>query len=374
MKIIINEELKALLPPLTSDEYKTLEESIIENGCREPLIVWNDILIDGHNRFEICSKHNIDYQIKEIHAENIDEVKVWIIDNQKGRRNLTDGWKFELAQVKKEILLKQGREKQKETLMRGNSAPVLSIIDKTEHNTRDEIASELGWSTGKVAIADKVWKEAKPEIKEKIKNGEVTFNQAYTDIKREKKKEEIKQKQIEQSKNYKNVKMPDKIYRIIYADPPWKYNDKQEISSLGGAGKHYLTMTINEICNMKLPKINDDAVLFLWVTAPLLEDVFKIINAWGFKYKAQFIWDKIQHNMGHYNSVRHEILLICTKGSCTPDNKKLYDSVQSIKKTEHSRKPDEFRNIIDTLYPYGNRIELFARTKTENWDAWGNEL
>ena len=77
--------------------------------------------------------------------------------------------------------------------------------------------------------------------------------------------------------------------------------------------------------------------------------------------------------MGCYNSVRHEILLIATKGSCTPDNSELIDSVQSIERTKHSEKPEEFRQIIETLYKYGNKIELFARNKIEGWDVYGNE-
>jgi len=84
------------------------------------------------------------------------------------------------------------------------------------------------------------------------------------------------------------------------------------------------------------------------------------------------VWDKIKHNMGHYNSVRHEFLLICTRGSCTPDVVKLYDSVQAIERTEHSKKPEEFRAIIDTLYTHGNKIELFARQPADGWEVWGN--
>jgi len=80
--------------------------------------------------------------------------------------------------------------------------------------------------------------------------------------------------------------------------------------------------------------------------------------------------------MGHYNSVRHEFLLLATKGSCTPDNNILFDSVQTIKRNNnHSEKPIEFMNIIDKLYIYGNKIELFSRQiKKDNWFGWGNEL
>ena len=160
-------------------------------------------------------------------------------------------------------------------------------------------------------------------------------------------------------------------YQIIYADPPWSYNDKQNIEVLGGAVKHYTTMPLEDICALPVPAA-DNAVLFIWVTSPLLEDVFKVISAWGFKYKSSFVWDKVAHNMGHYNSVRHELLLIATKGSCTPDVPKLFDSVVSIERTEHSRKPKEFRDMIDTLYPKGERLEMFAREAPDGWDVWGN--
>ena len=164
-------------------------------------------------------------------------------------------------------------------------------------------------------------------------------------------------------------------YQIIYADPPWSYNDKQNTKMLGGAIKHYQTMSIKQLCNLPIKELTEkDAVLFIWVTSPLLEAVFEIIKAWGFKYKSSFVWDKISHNMGHYNSVRHELLLIATKGKCTPQVRKLFDSVVSEARTEHSKKPQVFRDIINTIYPNGKRIELFARQKTEGWDVWGNEV
>lgn len=175
------------------------------------------------------------------------------------------------------------------------------------------------------------------------------------------------------------IDLPPKKYRILYADPPWKYNDSGaigETDNYGRAERHYPTMSITELCALSVKELADDnAVLFLWTTSPLLEECFAVIKAWGFQYKTSFVWDKVAHNFGHYNSVRHEFLLVCTRGSCTPDNPKLFDSVQSIEKTRtHSEKPEEFRNIIDTLYPHGRRIELFARRPAPNWDIWGNEI
>lgn len=163
-------------------------------------------------------------------------------------------------------------------------------------------------------------------------------------------------------------------YRVIYADPPWSYGGSMN-ETYGTADKHYPTMSLEDLCIMPVPDITEDnAVLFLWVTSPLLEDAFKVINAWGFKYKASFVWDKVKHVMGHYNSVRHELLLICTKGSCVPENMKLFDSVYEEERTEHSKKPEFFREVIDTIYPSGKRIELFARRPVEGWETYGNQV
>ena len=162
------------------------------------------------------------------------------------------------------------------------------------------------------------------------------------------------------------------VYKIIYADPPWKY---QQYGVSASALKHYPVMSIEELCNMELPKIENNAVLFLWTTAPMFKKTFEVIEAWGFEYKAQYVWDKVKHVMGHYNSVRHELLLICTRGNCTLENKKLFDSVQVIEKTKkHSEKPEKFREIIDINYPSGKRIELFARKKVKGWDSWGKDI
>lgn len=225
-------------------------------------------------------------------------------------------------------------------------------------------------------------KENNPEAFDAVKRGDKTITEVKKELNREKlhqKKQEYQQRLTEKKDNNFKVDIfnTKESFRVIYADPAWSYNDKQDTPQLGGAAKHYDTMSISQLCALPVSSISQkESVLFLWVTSPLLEDAFKVINAWGFKYKTSFIWDKVKHNMGHYNSVRHEILLISTKGNCTPDNKKLYDSVQSIERNNiHSEKPIEFLNIIDDLYNFGNRIELFCRKiKKENWYGWGNEL
>jgi N6-adenosine-specific RNA methylase IME4 len=166
---------------------------------------------------------------------------------------------------------------------------------------------------------------------------------------------------------------PVERYRILYADPPWDYGAHAQPDYQTEQRDHYAVMTVEELCDLPVKEwTEDNAVLFIWVTSPILERSFEVIKAWGFTYKASFVWDKIKHNMGHYNSVRHELLLICTRGACQPDKQTLFDSVQSIERGKHSVKPVEFYDIIETLYTHGKKLELFAREARDGWASYGH--
>jgi N6-adenosine-specific RNA methylase IME4 len=169
-------------------------------------------------------------------------------------------------------------------------------------------------------------------------------------------------------------KLPEGKFQVVYADPPWKYGNSMP-EYFKEQANHYPLMNVSDVADMPIRGIVDkNAVLFLWVTSPILEESFRVIESWGFEYKTSFIWDKIKHNMGHYSSVRHEILLLCIRGSYPIQNKKLYDSVLSLERTEHSKKPDYYYEMIEDLYPNSNKIELFARTKRAGWRVYGNQL
>jgi N6-adenosine-specific RNA methylase IME4 len=379
--IRINEKFKSLIPALSSDEFMQLEANCIREGIRDAIIIWQGVIIDGHNRYEIATKHGLKYKTEEKVFESENDVKEWMINNQFGRRNLSNYQRSVLALQLEEVFREKAKEKQKES---GGAVKQISAEPPIE--TRKELAKVANVSHDTIAKVKKIEAVATPEVKAQLSTGEISINQAYQEIKKEEKKEHLEQKKkeyierIEKNKNndFKvDIFNTDKKFRVIYADPAWSYNDKQNTPQLGGASKHYNTMSISELCELPVKEVSEiDSILFLWVTSPLLEDAFKVINSWGFKYKTSFIWDKVKHNMGHYNSVRHEILLVCTKGSCTPDNKILHNSVQRIERNDnHSEKPIEFINIIDELYSYGNKLEMFCRKiKKEGWFGWGNEL
>ena len=380
----IKDEFKKLIPALSVEEFKQLEQNCLAEGIREKIITWNGFIIDGHNRFEIATRWNLEYESESKRFKDENEVKEWMIHNQFGRRNLSNYQRSVLALELESVFSARAKEKQK--LSEGKGIQKSEDLKQSEVVTIKEVAKVANVSHDTIAKVKVIEAKATPEVKAQLSTGEVSINQAYQEIKKEEKKEqqEVKKQEYEQrvetvTKNEFKVdifKTKEK-FRVIYSDPAWSYNDKQETPQLGGAAKHYDTMSVSEICSLPVKEISEkDSVLFLWVTSPLLEDAFTVIKAWGFKYKTSFVWDKVKHNMGHYNSVRHEMLLIATKGSCTPDNKKLYDSVQSIERNDnHSEKPIEFLNIIDDLYNYGNKLEMFCRNiKKDKWYGWGNEI
>jgi ParB-like chromosome segregation protein Spo0J len=165
---------------LSTAEFEQLEKNILLEGVRDSLITWNGILIDGHNRYEIAQKHNLPFNTIEKHFENRENVICWIIDNQLGRRNLADYVRYELLNHKEELLKVKGKEKMAElsNIWRNSG---LSLSDKPveQHNTRNELSKELGWSTGKKAQADIIRKKAPEEIKERLRNNDISIKQAY---------------------------------------------------------------------------------------------------------------------------------------------------------------------------------------------------
>jgi len=226
---------------------------------------------------------------------------------------------------------------------------------------------ELGISYDTSALAQKL--AALPaEVFKQVRDRSKTLTAALSALR----KQSIKADLVERE-------LPRGRYRVIYADPPWWYGTPQhgKTEQVATLGTHYPSMKTGAICDLPVGDMAaDNAVLFLWATSPLLFEAKEVIDAWGFTYKASIVWDKVLHNVGHYVSVRHEFLLICTRGSCLPDSDKLHDSVVSIERTAHSAKPEQFRDIIDEMYTpvKGDRLELFARAATpKHWASWGNQ-
>lgn len=179
------------------------------------------------------------------------------------------------------------------------------------------------------------------------------------------------------------MEMPSKKYRIIYADPPWNFENWSEKGEDRNVKNHYSCMSMKDIAALPVGDMaEDDALLFLWVTDPLMDQQIAIMQGWGFTYKTvAFTWVKLNANtpgyfmgMGYYTRSNPEMVLLGRRG--TPGRPVVGNIRQLVvePRREHSRKPDIIRDNIDAMYPTGDRIELFARSRARGWDAWGNQV
>jgi len=175
------------------------------------------------------------------------------------------------------------------------------------------------------------------------------------------------------------IPFPNKKYDIIYADPPWRYQDK---GCEGNCEKHYPTMSIKELKELPVDSItSDNCVLFLWATYPLIKDALGLIESWGFNYKSiAFQWIKKNKSgkghflgLGRWTRGNTEPCFIAVKGKPKRKSKSVSQIIES-RLRGHSTKPDETRYKIVELIGDLPRIELFARQAWEGWDVWGNEV
>lgn len=407
------------LPNLSDEEYRALKSDIAKRGVQVPIeFDEQGNILDGHHRLKACQELGIkDYpsiiRVGMSEEEKFEHVLALNLD----RRHLNREQRDELILT----LRKRGYSIRQIAEMLGvGNATVIRIcsgvpngtpepehfVDSGSINIEPEFPERVIGKDGKnyparrPAIIAKNQHDAKEtldimakipdNLKEHVYESEIANNitQLSTLAKMEPEQQRkaielvesgeakniITARKLMQREAAKDIEPPSGKYQVIYADPPWEYDFGFDIH--GAAQRHYNTMGIDELCALPIKELADDnAVLFLWVTSPKLADCFRVIEAWGFVYKTSFVWDKIKHVMGHYNSVRHEFLLICTRGSYPKQSNTLRDSVVSIERSdEHSEKPEAFREIIEEMYPYGKKIELFARKKSDGWDVWGAEV
>lgn len=179
--IKVDKEFKELIPPLSREEYTQLEENILKEGIRDPLVVWHtpsgdDILIDGHNRWEISAKHaGIRFDIVRKEFNLRDDVKEWIIKNQLGRRNIPAYVRAELALKLKDEIKAKAKQRQGTRTDKGN-------IVQNSARSRDELASIAGVSHDTIHKVEKIQEKASPETREALRKGETSINQVYSNI------------------------------------------------------------------------------------------------------------------------------------------------------------------------------------------------
>lgn len=262
-------------------EYADLEANILADGCKDSLVVWNGVLIDGHNRLAICQKHALPFKVTEWEFKSESEAELWILKNQLGRRNLTDDQRAmladEAAELESKLVVKE-RAKQAVAVREakaGRKEPILSAnaSNKIEkQDTRAKSAKRAGVSERRMKKARAV-RKADPELAKKVVSGEVTLAKAAATVAKAEKRNHVKTQEWPKGK-----------YRVIYSDPPWQYGDARTgTQESGGVVAQYETMSLKDICALPVKELaTKDAVLFLWATSPLIPEAIEVVKAWGF--------------------------------------------------------------------------------------------
>jgi DNA modification methylase len=179
----ILQQFKELIPPLSNEEYKQLEANCLDEGIREPILTWNNYIIDGHNRYNIAKQWNLEYDTESKNFSSEEAVKEWMILNQFGRRNLSNYQRSVLALQLEDVF----KAKAQERMLSGNP-----VLKSEQGRTIEKIGKVASVGKDTIAKVKKIQEKAPEEIKAKLSTGEVSINAAYKEIKKEEKKEEKK--------------------------------------------------------------------------------------------------------------------------------------------------------------------------------------
>lgn len=285
----------------------------------------------------------------------------FVVSENLHRRHLTESQREAIAV---EILPRLENEAKERQRQHGGTAPgrgktLGEQVPQVKGKATERAGELLGVSYRYDADAKAV-KDADPRLFQDVKDGKVSVKKA---------KRAVRQRELEAMKfspKTEGTSVFDTTYQVILADPPWPYDNK--IDRWGPADFHYPSMSMDKI--LSLPedldlKIDENAVLFLWVTNPFVHEGLVVCERWGFAYKT---------NLAVRG--RHELLSLAVRGSFTPPENLAppVGTVIEAEVREHSQKPLEQYEIIERLYPNCNRLELFARAPRKAWNSCGEEL
>jgi len=369
-------------PLIDGAEFDELVADIREHGIREPVILHEGKILDGRNRYRASATAGVDCPMEPYRG---DDPVGFVVSLNLRRRHLNEGQRAWVAAKLANIQNGGDRTgKQSANLPTEKVAEMLNVSERSVTNARvvrDHGTPELQdkVARGQVApsTAADVARLPEPEQREIVAKGEREILEAAKRIRAEKATERRAERieRIEKISRGNTPLLTPRRYPVIYADPPWRY----ENPPMGGTNRsienHYPTMTLEEICALPVQDVAaDDAILYLWATAPKLIECMEVIKAWGFEYRTNMVWDKMKIGMGYHARNQHELLLIARRGNMPPPEPgQQPPSVIRIDRGEHSSKPIEFYEIIERNYPGIGKIELFCRSPREGWSVWGNQ-
>jgi N6-adenosine-specific RNA methylase IME4 len=374
-KLKIDQKFRKLIPPPAEDEVNALHKSLEDHGCLDPLVIWKEkgILLDGHNRYDFCTKNGIDFATVELSFNCDIDARVWVRNNQMGRRNLLPAQRIDLQLANDADLKKKGREKRNSTLKQGTSRSLKNEKTGSTHNTEAQIAQAAKVSKGQVAQAEQIIKHDKEHgtnFWDQAKHGNITIGGAYKKIKTaEAKAAAIAKLEDTATKAAKTIQG---VYDVIVMDPPWSMQKIEREVAPNQAAFDYPTMTENELSVLTIPSA-DDCHFWLWTTHKFLPMAFRLLTQWKFKYVCCFTWHKPggfqPFGLPQYNC---EFSLYARKGVPQFTQTKAFNVCFNAPRGKHSEKPEEFYSMVRRVTA-GRRLDMFNRRPIKGFDTWGKE-
>ena len=244
--MIIDNEFKGLIPPLTDEEYKGLEESILKDGCRDALVLWGEILVDGHNRYEICTRHNIPFKTVQKEFTSRDEVMLWMLQNQLARRNLNDFQRSEMVHKCEDAVKAKAKERQEATQFGGGGK-----ISTTDGKARDELGKMAGTSGKTYEHAIAVLEKAPEPVVQATRQNDISINSAYQVTKLEPEEQKEIADRIEHiEQEPKETQTPKAIVQEVLKRPHVSFNS--------GNNEWYTPVNIIEAARVAMGSIDVD--------------------------------------------------------------------------------------------------------------------
>jgi N6-adenosine-specific RNA methylase IME4 len=379
-----------LFPMMNNDEYAALVADIHQHGQREPIWLLDGQIIDGRNRWQACRDLGIQPITRNYTgATDTASLIAFVVSLNLKRRHLNSG-QLAIVALDIEKTLAQanppGRPSGEEMCQR------IDTFTAPLGRNAEQAAAIVGTNRQYVSDAKNIAQQA-PDLLNEVRTGAITLPEAkkLVSLPEEDRAAVLGKVATGEAKNVNKalaelrlenkravaMRQPSGVYNVLYADPPWEYDNT---GVHGAADHHYPTMPLDDISSLlddQRIAVADNAVLFLWATNPFLQDAFYVINSWGFEYKTNMAWiktDLVKPGSGFYVRGRHELLLICTRGSFTPLDAHISPPIGSVISApvgDHSSKPDDFYTVIERLYPGCNYLELFARRQRDGWEGWG---
>jgi N6-adenosine-specific RNA methylase IME4 len=365
-----------LFPMLDGIEMSELVADIKARGLIHPITIHDGKILDGRNRYAACLEAGVSPRFETLPDGVNPWLRVWSL-NVKRRHLPPDrrvAFGFDFLRGSEEWQASQEAAKERTAAKKkGNQnaakkkTTVVSVppsFSKPEPKTRDKVAAFCGVSP---STAQKVMTVAakSPAAFEKIKDGTVSANKAIAEIKLEAKTE------LAAKLDAAPVATPKGPFDVIACDPPWKYDNRVEDHTHRGR-LQYPEMTVDAICKLNVADLAaDNCVLWLWTTNAFMRQAFAVVDAWGFQEKTILTWAKDRMGLGDWlrGQTEHCILAVRGKPIVTLTNQ---TTLLRGPVREHSRKPDEFFEMVDVLC-HGAKLEMFSREARSGWQAWGAE-